>query len=68
MISKKYSQSLFMIIMTFTIAPITLVFNLVVLFVGLLIGSAMFGNNNDYWIVVSLILVVGISYFRFKGS
>ena len=48
-------------------ALITLVFNLVLLGIGALIGSAIFGSNNDYWIVISLILISGISYFRFKG-
>ena len=48
-------------------ALITLVFNLVLLGIGALIGSAIFGSNNDYWIIISLILISGISYFRFKG-
>ena len=38
-------------------ALITLVFNLVLLGIGALIGSAIFGSNNDYWIVISLILI-----------
>ena len=33
----------------------------------MLIGSAIFGDNNEYWVIISLILVAGISYFRFKG-
>ena len=48
-------------------AVITFVFNFVIFIFGVLIGSAIFGNNNDYWVVVSLILVIGISYLRFKG-
>ena len=48
-------------------ALITLVFNLVLLGIGALIGSVIFGSNNDYWIIISLILISGISYFRFKG-
>ena len=33
----------------------------------MLVGSAIFGDNNEYWVIISLILVGGISYFRFKG-
>jgi hypothetical protein len=46
---------------------ITLVANLVIIFIGLLIGSAIFGNDNNNWIFISLISVIGISYFRFRG-
>jgi phosphatidylglycerophosphate synthase len=48
-------------------AGITLALNFVIFVIGMLIGLAIFGNNNDYWVIVSLILVIGISYFRFKG-
>lgn len=48
-------------------AAITLAVNLVIFLIGMLIGSAIFGYNNEYWIVISFVLVVGISYFRFKG-
>ena len=48
-------------------AGITLVVNFIIFIVGMLIGSAIFGDNNEYWVIISLILVAGISYFRFKG-
>ena len=48
-------------------AGITLVVNFIIFIVGMLIGSAIFGDNNEYWIIISLIFVAGISYFRFKG-
>ena len=48
-------------------AGITLIVNFVIFIVGMLIGSAIFGDNNEYWVIISLILVGGISYFRFKG-
>lgn len=48
-------------------AGITLVVNFIIFIIGMLIGSAIFGDNNEYWVVLSVILVAGISYFRFKG-
>jgi|LauGreDrversion4_1035100.scaffolds.fasta_scaffold16993_7 hypothetical protein len=46
---------------------ITLFFNLILLSIGLLLGSLIFGDKNDYWMIISLILIIFISYFRFKG-
>jgi hypothetical protein len=46
---------------------ITLFFNLILLFIGLLLGSLIFGDKNDYWMIISLILIIFISYFRFLG-
>ena len=48
-------------------AGITLIVNFVIFIVGMLIGSAIFGDNNEYWVIISLVLVGGVSYFRFKG-
>jgi hypothetical protein len=46
---------------------ITLIINLVVFIVGMLIGSAIFGDGNDFWLIISIVLVLAFSYFRFKG-
>ena len=46
---------------------ITLLFNLILISIGLLLGSLMFGDKNDYWMIISLILIISISYFRFQG-
>ena len=46
---------------------ITLFFNLILLSIGLLLGSLIFGDKNDYWMIISLTLIIFISYFRFKG-
>lgn len=46
---------------------ITLVVNVFLIFIGLLIGNIIFGDNSEYWILISLILVLSISYFRFRG-
>jgi len=51
----------------FSSAGITLVFSLIVFLIGALIGFAIFGDDNEYWTIVSLVLVYGIFYFRFKG-
>ena len=51
----------------FSSAGITLVVSLVVFLIGALIGLAIFGDDNEYWTIVSLVLVYGIFYFRFKG-
>jgi len=48
-------------------AGITLIVNFIIFIVGMLIGSAIFGDNNDYWVIISVILVGSISYFRFRG-
>ena len=32
-----------------------------------MIGSAIFGEDNDVYLIVSVILVSGASYFRFTG-
>jgi hypothetical protein len=46
---------------------ITLLFNLILLSIGLLLGSLIFGDKNDHWMIISLILILSISYFRFQG-
>jgi hypothetical protein len=46
---------------------ITLFFNLILLSIGLLLGSIIFSNKNDYSMIISLILIISISYFRFQG-
>ena len=33
----------------------------------MLIGSAIFGEDNDIYLIVSVILVAGVSFFRFIG-
>jgi len=48
-------------------AGITLVVNAVLFIIGLMIGSAIFGEDNDIYLIVSVILVAGVSYFRFIG-
>ena len=48
-------------------AGITLVVNVVLFIIGLMIGSAIFGEDNDVYLIVSVILVAGVSYFRFIG-
>jgi len=48
-------------------AGITLVVNAVLFIIGLLIGSAIFGEDNDIYLIVSVILVAGVSFFRFIG-
>jgi hypothetical protein len=48
-------------------AGITLIVNFIIFIVGMLIGSAIFGDNSEYWVIISLVLVGGVSYFRFKG-
>ena len=48
-------------------AGITLVVNVVLFIIGLMIGSAIFGEDNDIYLIVSVILVAGVSYFRFIG-
>jgi positive regulator of sigma E activity len=46
---------------------ITLFFNLILLTIGLLLGKQIFGIKNNYWVIISLILIISISYFRFIG-
>ena len=48
-------------------AIITLVISQIIYFIGLFIGSAIFGNDNNYYIIISVPLVFGIFYFRFRG-
>jgi hypothetical protein len=48
-------------------AGITLVVNVVLFIIGLMIGSAIFGEDNNVYLIVSVILVAGVSYFRFTG-
>jgi len=48
-------------------SAITLFFNLILLSIGLLLGSLIFEDKNDYWMIISLTLIIFISYFRFKG-
>ena len=48
-------------------AGITLVVNAVLFIIGLMIGSAIFGEDNDIYLIVSVILVTGVSFFRFIG-
>ena len=48
-------------------AGITLVVNAVLFIIGLMIGSAIFGEDNDIYLIVSVILVAGVSFFRFIG-
>jgi hypothetical protein len=45
----------------------TLIINLVIFIVGMMIGSAIFGEGNDFWLLISVVLVAAFSYFRFKG-
>ena len=48
-------------------ALITLVISQIIYLIGLVVGSAIFGNDNNYYILISVPLVLGIYYFRFKG-
>ncbi len=48
-------------------SAITFFFNLILLSIGLVLGSLIFGDKNDYWTIISLILIIFVSYFRFKG-
>ena len=48
-------------------ALVTLVISQIIYLIGLVIGSAIFGNDNNYYIIISVPLVLGIYYFRFKG-
>jgi hypothetical protein len=45
----------------------TLVISQIIYLIGLVIGSVIFGNDNNYYIIISVPLVLGIYYFRFKG-
>ena len=45
----------------------TLVVSQIIYLIGLAIGSVIFGNDNNYYIIISVPLVLGVYYFRFKG-
>jgi hypothetical protein len=48
-------------------ALITLVICQIIYWIGLFVGVAIFGSGNNYYILISVPLVLGISFFRFKG-